>query len=327
VNATCTLKERILAEVALVPSLTRGQGRRLSHVLFAVSAIVTIALFELVGGLSHASERPLVVTVRLADGWALGSAAITWMVARQLARPATAPRLLFVATLACPVVLFAWMGRFDGNGAAGTNGPWACFACSVAFATPSFVSFFVVCRGCEPEYPHVLGAGAGAACAAWGGVLGLLWCPVTSGWHALAGHVAPIAALTAVGSMAGRAVLGLPSSPKSFERAARWAQSALSEVALRRISKRGEGSRIDRSAAEDDAATAVDDQRCRDAPLPERIREREVGVDKHAVMNGAVARECGDRRSRLTDGDGENDGALLLGERIEAVERLHFGDA
>ena len=217
-NASHLLKERILAEIASVPSLTRGEGRRLSLCILAAGVLVSLVLFELAGGVSHASERSLVATVRLADGWALASAAITWMVARQRARPARAPHLLFAATVVYPVVLFAWTGRFEGDGAPGPNGPWACFAASVAFATPPLVSFLAVCRGSEPDYPDVLGAGAGAASAAWGGVLALLWCPDTSGWHSLVGHVAPIAVLTAAGSVSGRAILGLQPVPRRRRR-------------------------------------------------------------------------------------------------------------
>jgi hypothetical protein len=218
VNASHLLKERILAEIASVPSLTRVQGHRLSRCVLVAGVLVSLFLFELAGGVSRTSERSLLATIRLADGWALASAAITWMVARQRARPARPPHLLFAATVVYPVVLFAWTGCFEGVGAQGSNGPWACFAASVAFATPPLVSFLAVCRGSEPDYPEVLGAGAGAASAAWGGVLGLLWCPDTSGWHSLVGHVAPVAVLTVAGSVAGRAVLGLQPIPRRRRR-------------------------------------------------------------------------------------------------------------
>src|SRR5579872_7099189 len=68
-----SLKERILAAAADTPSPTRAQGQRLTALLTVVSIVVAMAIFWLMGGLAHAGERPLVFTVRLADGWALGA--------------------------------------------------------------------------------------------------------------------------------------------------------------------------------------------------------------------------------------------------------------
>ena len=76
-NATVSLKERVLAAAAASPSLTRREGKRLAWQLAVLSVVVGISLLELAGGIAHSRDRPLAVTVRLADGWALASAALT----------------------------------------------------------------------------------------------------------------------------------------------------------------------------------------------------------------------------------------------------------
>jgi hypothetical protein len=126
------------------------------------------------------------------------------------------PRLLVVATLASPVALFAWMGHFAGSYMEPPDAPdWPCFLFTLAAAATPLGCFLRVYRGIELERPDLLGAAAGAASSAWAGVLALLWCPFTSPWHALLGHVAPIAVMTAIGSLLGAAVLGVREAPRS----------------------------------------------------------------------------------------------------------------
>jgi hypothetical protein len=209
-NAAIPLKERVLAAAAATPSLTRRQGRRRSVWLAGISVTLGVAIFELVGGIAHSRARPLAVTVRLADGWALASAALTWLLGHTSAMRASVPRLLFAVTLACPVVLFAWMGHFHGTYVeAPAYADWPCFVCTLVIAALPLASFLRQRSGLEPQHPDVLGGAAGAACGAWAGVLVLIWCPLTNPWHALAGHVAPIALMTMIGSVLGASTFGI----------------------------------------------------------------------------------------------------------------------
>jgi hypothetical protein len=211
-NAVVPLKQRVLAAAAATPSPTRRQDRRLRAGLLALSLLAGIGLLELVGGIAQPSARPPGVTVRLADGWALASTLLTWLMLRRKDGLLLAfPRALLFATLACPVMLFAWMARFHGTFPEPSPTPdWACLAFTLAGAATPLGSFLTLYRGIELERPDLLGAAAGAAAGAWSGVLALLWCPTTSPWHVLLGHVAPIAILTCVGSILGAWMLGLP---------------------------------------------------------------------------------------------------------------------
>jgi len=107
-NAAIPLKERILAAAAATPSPTRTQGRRLTALLLGVSIAIGLVLFELAGGIAHARARPLLVTVRLADGWALAASWLTWMMARQSAPQVPSRRLLVGASIVSPFVMCAW---------------------------------------------------------------------------------------------------------------------------------------------------------------------------------------------------------------------------
>jgi hypothetical protein len=207
-NTAIPLKERILASAAATPSLTRHQGRRLTVWLLALSVAVAFALFELLGGLTHSRDRPLALTVRLADGWALLSAVLTSLVRNKVGVLVAYPRLLVAATLACPVALYAWIGHFHGTYAEPpTEQDWPCLALSVLVSAIPLTLFLRLNRGVEPRYPEVFGAAGGATCAAWAAVLVLLWCPCINARHVLMGHVLPIAFMTIVGSVVGSSTL------------------------------------------------------------------------------------------------------------------------
>lgn len=54
-----------------------------------------------------------------------------------------------------------------------------------------------------------LGAGIGAVCGAWAGLLVDIWCPLVNLPHVLFGHVLPLALLVAAGTLLGQRVLGV----------------------------------------------------------------------------------------------------------------------
>ncbi len=207
--ATDALRARVLAVAAATPSTTRRMGHRLAVLAMALSIGVAFALFEMVGGLEHSRDRPFGETVRLADGWGLFSAALTWFVVGRggstLARSAPA---LLVATTGSPIALYAWMQHFPVWEAT-PDTEVGCLLLTLAFAAVPLTSFLMLRRGLEPSHPGMLGGAAGAMSGAWGAVLVLLWCPQTAALHGLVGHVLPLVLLIALGAKIGASTLGI----------------------------------------------------------------------------------------------------------------------
>jgi hypothetical protein len=201
-------KARVMAAAAATPSPTRRQARRVTYLIVALSVIVGLTLFELAGGLAHARDRPLALTVRLADGWALASAVLTWLVVRRATPLVRDGDVLALLLVAAPLVLLGWMARFH---LAYVDAPpvadWPCFVGALTAAAAPLAGLSWARRKAEPRRPGMLGAAIGASCGAWAGVLALLWCPHTGLEHALAGHVAPLVATTVLGAITGVRVL------------------------------------------------------------------------------------------------------------------------
>jgi len=202
---TSDLKTRVLAAAARAPAMTRNQGRAVAAMLTIASLAIALAIFELSGGLSR--ERALSSTIKLADGWALVSAAITWIVvSRGRSSLVRSPFLLALTAALSPILLVAWMRQFDAPGAE-NHGEIACFGFTLAAAATPLASFLGIRAGAEPKSPSTLGAAAGAMSGAWANVVVLLWCPVTEAVHALVGHALPIAMLIAIGATVGSSTL------------------------------------------------------------------------------------------------------------------------
>jgi hypothetical protein len=204
-----SLRARVLAAAAANDSLTRPQARRRSVVLVAASAALGVTIFQAIGGTSHGAGRPLSTTLAIAGGWLLISAALTWIVlGRGGSTLARKPVVVGAAALCAPVLVFVWLHAFHGT----YTEPFerigkACFVYTLIIAALPLATFLALKRGIEPRYPAVLGAGAGAVCATWAGVLVDLWCPLTNTLHVLAGHVAPLVAATVIGALVGHFTL------------------------------------------------------------------------------------------------------------------------
>jgi hypothetical protein len=210
-SADVPLKQRVLAAAAATPSLTRRQGRRRAVLLIAVSIALGVGLFEFLGGLDHSGQRTTAVAARLADGWALASAALTWLVAdRGRSTLARSPYLLLASAFACPVALFVWMQLFDGMAGDRSYGrEMACLLYTLGAGITPLLSFVALRRGVDPNHRSALGAAGGAMCGAWSGLPTLLWCPLTDARHAIVGHVTPIVLLIGMGAVLGILVLGI----------------------------------------------------------------------------------------------------------------------
>jgi len=209
-SASLDLKARILAAAAAAPSPTRRQGRRATRFVLAGAIAAGLAFFELAGGLAHPQDRPLVFTVRLADGWALASAAVTWLAARFGAPFVRGAELLRAACVATPAALVLWIAHFHGAYLDPPDvGSWACILTSLVCASLALAGILWARRESEARHPATLGAALGVACGAWAGVLALLRCPETEPMHALVAHALPLVVTTLVGALAGARVLAM----------------------------------------------------------------------------------------------------------------------
>ncbi len=205
------LRARVLAATSAAPSPTRRQGRVAGGVLGAASVALCVTVFEGVGGFAHGAGRPFGVTIALAAGWAVVSCVLTWLVVDRGGSTMTRrPLLVGAAVVAMPFLLFLWMHLFYGSYAEPYQAlGWRCLRYTLFVSALPLTAFLALRRAVEPRHPAVLGAGAGAACAAWAGALIDLWCPLTNSMHVLVGHVAPLVAATAVGAIAGHFTLGV----------------------------------------------------------------------------------------------------------------------
>lgn len=209
-SPSLALRARVLTRIATTPSMTRRQGRALGWALVLASIAVAAVIFQSIGGLAHAAKRPFTISLALASGWTVIAIALSWLVLGKRQSAARSPMICAVAALAAPVLLFGWMDVFSGTYIEPfTRVGYRCFAYTLLIAALPLGSFLLLRRAIEPRAPAALGAAAGAACAAWGGVVIDLWCPLTNAPHVLVGHVAPLVTAIVVGATLGRHTLGV----------------------------------------------------------------------------------------------------------------------
>jgi RNA polymerase sigma factor (sigma-70 family) len=159
----------VLAAAAATHSTTRRRGRAAGGAFLAASVALAVTVFEGIGGFAHGAGRPLGITLAVAGGWTAVSALLAWLVVgRGGSTLARRPLLVGAAAFATPFALFAWMHLFNGTyvepySAAG----YRCLRYTLFVSALPLATFLALRRAVEPRYPAVLGAGAGAACAAW----------------------------------------------------------------------------------------------------------------------------------------------------------------
>lgn len=216
-NPPDALRARILAAAAARPSPTRAQGKRAALVTLVVAVVVAGLVFQLAGGLQHSAMRPLSTTVTIAAGWTLFSALLTWLVlGRGRSTLARRPRLVAAAALVAPLTMFLWLVAFHGTYPETIHKlGLRCLGYTLVMAITPLAAFMRFRRGVEPRLPSALGAGAGAACGAWAGVVVDLWCPLTAPSHVLVGHVLPLVVLVLVGAALGARFLGVRAGSQS----------------------------------------------------------------------------------------------------------------
>ena len=177
----------------------------------AVSAV----LFFAVDGVHHALGRPawaLVASVALWGVVALVSLRAAWR--GGVSFGAGSLTSLAIVTVSAPAVLLAMylaFVRIDPRLAhlhsdrLGLN----CFALTLAAAACPLAGLSLARRSSDPLHPMASGAALGVGCAALGGVLVALWCPVATPRHILVGHVLPMGVLASIGAMLGARVIAM----------------------------------------------------------------------------------------------------------------------
>jgi hypothetical protein len=208
------MKSRILEATRRQPAAPRGEVRRRVAVTLAVSVLVPLATFLLVGSV-RPGPRPLALVLATSGG-ALGIAlAAVWTAygrgGQMLGR---ARWRLLAMTVAAPATFvlwkMAWSARYEHM-----TDDWAtrpglrCFALTLLFAALPFLALASVRRGSDPTHPRTLGAALGVATGTCAAVLVDLWCPVGHPRHLAIGHLLPIVLLGLAGIWVGQRILAV----------------------------------------------------------------------------------------------------------------------
>jgi hypothetical protein len=223
----------LLERVRAVPSATRVQRRARALVAGAASAIVTISLFLVFGGIRPGGTqagglsvaRPLELMLITAAGAAVIAACGWWaLVSRGRSMLGRKASRLAVAGAGIAVLLFAWKvaasSAFSGMSAAWPSRPGLrCAGLGMLLGLWPLAALLVARHRSDATHPDATGAAFGIAAGASTWVLMDLWCPVAHPQHLLLGHLLPIAALAALGAWAGHRWLGLKIAlPRGRER-------------------------------------------------------------------------------------------------------------
>ncbi len=214
-NLPAELKDRVLASVRGTPSPVRSQARREARRVLLATLAVSAVLFFAVDGVHHALGRP---------AWALAASVALWgVVAFVSLRAAWRGGVSFgagsltslaIVTVGAPVVLLAVslaFVRIDPRLAhlhadrIGLN----CFAMTIAAAACPLAGLSRARRSSDPLHPMASGAALGVGCAALGGMMVALWCPVSAPRHILIGHILPLGVLGSLGAMLGARVIAM----------------------------------------------------------------------------------------------------------------------
>ncbi|CAN5240899.1 hypothetical protein BH09MYX1_BH09MYX1_31070 [soil metagenome] len=204
-------RARVRAQIAANPAPTRSAGTRRSIILHTGAALVMLAFFELAGGLSHSSGRPLALTLAVAGSASLVAALTTWIARPKMGSMLGRSRLTYLAiAIGTPALLFGamvvWSGMYEEPCA---RIGFRCVMLTVGMGLALGSAMFAVRRGRVVHHVRANGAAIGAIAGAWASVLVDLWCPLTNAPHALVGHVVPIVALASIGALVAKRVLPL----------------------------------------------------------------------------------------------------------------------
>ncbi len=202
------LRDELLAATAAAPTPTRARALALRVVVIGLALGAMGLVLALAG--TNLGQRPTgLVLGTLAGAVALAAVAL-WLtlgVGRSmLGRPW---RLLILALLAVPVLLFvwksAWTAVYPGMDDWDAARPgFRCLGWSLAMALGPLTAFVWLHRHTAAHHPATLGAALGMAAGASSWSLLDLYCPIGHPTHLLVGHVLPMALLAAIGVFVGR---------------------------------------------------------------------------------------------------------------------------
>ena len=206
-----SLKYRVLDAAREHPSPIRA-GRLLTGAAgAALAALAMLVVLFLWGGPHHAAGRPAVVGAWVVVGLAALAATVTWLAlpSRRSMLPPPASRLLAVA-VGVPLVVAAWLLAWH----AAYDDPFTrtglrCFALTLAAAPWPFAALLLSGPRLAPTRPWLVGGALGAVAGAWAAIVVELWCPLAGPGHVAVGHVLPLVALVAGGSLLGGRLLRL----------------------------------------------------------------------------------------------------------------------
>jgi hypothetical protein len=193
---TSTLRDRVLLGVAAQPSRTRSQGRLRALILLAMAALASTGPPILRGALDLDGASVAVGSLLVAFACV---ATATWRGKALLGHSAwTLAAVALLAPLARALWLFAWARDAPDTPDA------TCFARTLVSTAPIFAALFFLRVRRVVEHPFAHGAALGTAAAAFGAVLVDVSCARAPPSHVLVGHVLPVLAFAALGTLCGR---------------------------------------------------------------------------------------------------------------------------
>jgi hypothetical protein len=208
------LRARTLAAARRHPSRTH-RVFRVHMILWMISSVaISLASFLVAGGLRPASRPESLLVGTMAGALTVAVLAVLVGIHRgrsMLPRPRWQ---LAVLVALVPAALFAWKiawsARYPGMMVDWPERPGLrCFLLTLAMGVGPLVSLMVLHRNSEPIRPGLVGGAMGITVGAVAWVFLELWCPVAFPRHLLIGHVAPALVLAILGSILGRATMGL----------------------------------------------------------------------------------------------------------------------
>lgn len=204
------IRAALMAHIAAEPTPDR-HTTRVRHALAIVAALAVMGGVLALAGI-HLGERPVALVLGTLAGAVALTAVALWVALglgrSMLGRPW---RLLALALLAVPVLLFAWKTAYTVSFPSMSD--WVdarpgfrCLGWSLVMGLAPMTVFIALRRHTAPRHPGTLGAALGMAAGASAWALLDLYCPVGHPTHLLLGHVLPMVLLAALGFVIGRAV-------------------------------------------------------------------------------------------------------------------------
>ena len=213
-NLSPDVRARILEAVRKEPAPTRSDATLHTAIVLVLAVANAAALFAWLGGV-HVGPRPIAFVCGTTIGWSIVAAIASWIAfARGRSMLGRPEKRLAAVAVVTPVALFVWMLLWNA-GYPETLAVWhgriglRCLSFTLAMAAWPLVALAYVRRERDPVHAGTAGAARGVSAGAIAGIVVDLWCPIANPAHVLLGHIFPMLALMAIGSLAGRLLSGV----------------------------------------------------------------------------------------------------------------------